>query len=440
MTRPTGRRSAFTLIELLVVIAIIAILIGLLLSAVQKVREAASRMTCTNNLKQMGLACHAYESALGQLPSIGQCDSTGSGTTTYVVHSTATYILPYIEQENVYRLFNVDAPLTTTGYTGLHASARGYAYDDNRWPSGQTAARTTIKTFLCPSSPNGTNRDTSTPGGGLGGFDYMFPTQTDIDDTTGVRAAALPVVPVGGRHNGMLNCDGRTLVGVTDGTSNTILCVEDASRAHPSIATFGSASSRPSPVPTTNNAFPVTGLSGAGVPFANASHSRIVFANATGTAITDAYDRTPSINLLSSSPVSPATRTSSGIPRRLAVTSLGVAEDNPRGGKSSGKTMASPASSRSTRGRVGVSLNPTGPTSRNPTPNRARAGSAMPCGSRPGPSPTGDGNSVPSNDTASRGSARMCPSRSITRDPSGTRASRPMNPSESALAARGRSR
>jgi prepilin-type N-terminal cleavage/methylation domain-containing protein len=91
-----SRPQGFTLIELLVVIAIIAILIGLLLPAVQKVREAATRSQCTNNLKQMGLAVHNYESAYG-----GSHPPPGTQ-----MHSLFTYLLPFIEQNNVYNMID----------------------------------------------------------------------------------------------------------------------------------------------------------------------------------------------------------------------------------------------------------------------------------------------------------------------------------------------
>jgi prepilin-type N-terminal cleavage/methylation domain-containing protein/prepilin-type processing-associated H-X9-DG protein len=137
----TRRVAAFTLIELLVVIAIIAILIGLLLPAVQKVRDAAARSTCQNNLKQIALAAHNYASAVGSLPPgvTGNSPSpadTGSGPWV----GCLAYMLPYLEQSAVY-----------AGIQGVNWSPKPTG--DSWWRNTSTisVARTRIKTFQCPS-------------------------------------------------------------------------------------------------------------------------------------------------------------------------------------------------------------------------------------------------------------------------------------------------
>jgi prepilin-type N-terminal cleavage/methylation domain-containing protein/prepilin-type processing-associated H-X9-DG protein len=191
-----SHRPAFTLIELLVVIAIIAILIGLLLPAVQKVREAAARIKCQNNLKQITLAYHMHDNDRGKLPP---------ALVEPPKHGWTVYLLPYLEQK---------------------ALAEMYRWD-REWNAPETASviNTPLKVFVCPSAPGGDRiaRVTGPPSwtaapadyGANAGISINQIRQTYLDPET----RNSPAGPTGG-----------ALTHVTDGTSNTLLVLECAGR------------------------------------------------------------------------------------------------------------------------------------------------------------------------------------------------------------------
>lgn len=155
-------KPGFTLVELLVVIAIIGILVGLLLPAVQAAREAARRMQCSNNIKQLTLALHNHHDAMKSFPPILTTGTNGATFSTQ--HSWITYTLPYIEQSNAWNMVRFPTrPINDPFYTtsNVDNSALGNAVDQNNLP----VSRIWIDTFICPADPVGGIRQPESAGG-----------------------------------------------------------------------------------------------------------------------------------------------------------------------------------------------------------------------------------------------------------------------------------
>jgi len=211
------RRRAFTLIELLVVIAIIAVLIGLLLPAVQKVREAAARMKCQNNLKQLGLAMHNHENATGAVPP-RRIQTAGQK------RSWVAPILPYIEQGALANIYRLDLDW----------------YD----PLNAPAYQTQLQVFQCPSA-----RNPRSVSGDVSGVAFTNAASNDYSAAAGLDGSVVTDLgfPATTNRNGIWGSGNTKFTAVTDGLSNTLAFSETAGTPEVWIhgvkqATDGSAS------------------------------------------------------------------------------------------------------------------------------------------------------------------------------------------------------
>jgi prepilin-type N-terminal cleavage/methylation domain-containing protein len=206
------RRRGFTLIELLVVIAIIAMLIGLLLPAVQRVRQAAARLQSQNNLKQIGLAMHSHHDSLSRFPAGYVSNHLLPGTDSATLDGPpgwawGTYLLPYLEQDNLFRQLNLNLP----------------CYD----AANAAAVRTELKVFLCPAAPNlaGPSVIRNQSGATLATFGRShYVANVGQDEPWGYSPALVDWTSVA---SGPFYRNSQTRIAdITDGTSNTVFIGE----------------------------------------------------------------------------------------------------------------------------------------------------------------------------------------------------------------------